>query len=188
MQRTAVSRAAARITALLLCTNAIATAQPFFDVGIHSSDIDSRIANRDDTVNVSDAGLHLGIGARRIVSDRSDISFRLELDSIDSDTFLAVRAFDYRRHLNERLALNMFVGAARLDLATPAYGWYLGFGVQWKQLIRGWDLSLDARFGDKVARDNLLPSDPQGGSPDNFHDVTGITLYLSRGFKAARDD
>lgn len=186
--KAAVARAAAQTIALLLCTTGFAAAQPFFDVGIHSSDIDSRIANRDDTVNVSDAGLHLGIGARRVVSDRADISFRLELDSIDSNTLLAVRAFDYRRHLSERLALNMFVGAARLDLATPAYGWYLGFGVQWKALIRDWDLSLDARFGDKVARDNLLPSDPQGGSPDNFHDISGITLYLSRGFKTARDD
>lgn len=163
-------------------------AQPFFDIGVHASDIDSRIANRDDTVSVSDAGLHLGIGARRVVSDRADISFRLELDSIDSDTFMAVRAFDYRRHFSQRLAMNFFVGAARLDLATPAYGWYLGFGMQWKELISDWDLSLDVRFGDKVARDNLLPSDPQGGSPDNFHDVTGVTLYLSRGFKTTRDD
>jgi hypothetical protein len=165
-----------------------AHAQPFFDVGLHSSRIESRIANRDDTVDVNDAGIHLGIGARRSVSERADISFRLELDSIDSNTLLAVRAFDYRRHLSEKLAINTFLGAARLDLATPAYGWYLGVGLQWKELTPDWDLSLDLRFGDKVARDNLLPSDPQGGSPDNFHDITGITLYLSRGFRARRND
>ncbi|MGD8325258.1 MAG: hypothetical protein PVF50_12915 [Gammaproteobacteria bacterium] len=165
-----------------------ARAEPFFDAGFHASEIESKIANRDGTVSYSDAGLHLGLGARRSVSERADISFRLELDRIDSTTFLAVRAFDYRRHISERLALNVFLGAARLDLATPAYGWYMGFGVQFKQLVADWDLSLDLRFGDKVARDNLLPSDPQGGSPDNFHDVTGITLYLSRGFKATRND
>ena len=160
----------------------------FFDVGLHGSRIESRIANRDDTVSVNDAGIHLGIGARRSVSEKADIGFRLELDSIDSNALLTVRAFDYRRHLSERLAINTFLGAARLDLATPAYGWYLGFGVQWKALTPEWDLNLDVRFGDKVARDNLLPTDPQGGSPDNFHDVTGVTLYLSRGFRARRND
>jgi len=173
---------------LCLFAPGFAVAQPFFDIGLHASEIDSRIANLDDNVTTSDAGLHLGIGARRVVSDRADISFRLELDSIDSNTFLAVRAFDYRRHISDRLAINTFLGAARLGLGTPAYGWYLGFGVQWKEITAGWDLSLDVRFGDKVARDNILPSDPQGGSPDNFHDVTGITVYLSRGFKTTRND
>ena len=176
------------LTSAFLFAAETACAQPYFDVGLHASKIESRIANRADTVSVNDADIHLGIGARRSVSERADIGFRLELDSIDSNTLLAVRAFDYRRHLSERLAINTFLGAARLDLATPAYGWYLGFGVQWKQLTPEWDLSLDVRFGDKLARDNLLPSDPQGGSPDNFHDVTGITLYLSRGFKARRND
>jgi hypothetical protein len=38
------------------------------------------------------------------------------------------------------------------------------------------------RYGDKVARDNLLPSDPQGGKPDNFYDLTGIAVYLIRRF------
>jgi hypothetical protein len=188
MRRTHLSNLQPLIALLLVNATGLAAAQPFFDVGLHASEIESKIANRDDTISVEDAGLHLGIGARRAISDRADISFRLELDSVDSNSFMAVRAFDYRRHISDRLAVNAFLGTARLDLATAAYGWYLGFGVQWKKLTADWDLSLDVRFGDKVARDNLLPSDPQGGSPDNFHDITGITLYLSRGFKAARDD
>jgi hypothetical protein len=96
--------------------------------------------------------------------------------------FLAVRALDYRRHLSERIAVSAFLGAARLDLATPAYGYYAGGGVQLKELLPSWDLSIDVRLGDEVARDNLLPSDPQGGSPDNFYDITGVSVYFSRRF------
>ena len=93
-----------------------------------------------------------------------------------------VRALDYRFHASERLAVGAFFGAARLDLATPAYGYYLGGGVHFKELIARWDLGLELRFGDKVARDNVLPSDPQGGRPDNFYDLSGISVYLSRRF------
>ncbi len=78
--------------------------------------------------------------------------------------------------------MTAFAGAARLDLDTPAYGYYLGGGVQIKELWPRWSLGLDLRFGDKLARDNLLPSDPQGGRPDNFYDLSGLTIYLSRGF------
>ena len=73
-------------------------------------------------------------------------------------------------------------GAARLDLATPAYGYYFGGGVQFKDLRPHWDLSVDLRYGDKIARDNLLSTDPQGGSPDNFYDLVGFSVYLSRRF------
>lgn len=167
-----------------------AQAQVFVDFGLQASEIESRYANFGTpvTVTVSDTGLHFGVGARRAVTERSDIGVRLELSSIDSNRFLAVRAFDYRRRFKGNFAVNAFLGAGRLDLATPAWGYYLGFGLQWLELISKWDLSIDAHYGDKVARDNLLPDDPQGGSPDNFHDVSGISLYLSRSFGAARND
>jgi hypothetical protein len=48
--------------------------------------------------------------------------------------------------------------------------------------LPNWDLGIELRLGDKIARDNLLPSDPQGGRPDNFYDLSGISLYLSRRF------
>ena len=82
----------------------------------------------------------------------------------------------------ERLAFNVFIGAARLDLATPAYGYYYGGGFQFKELVSNWDLSIDLRIADEVARDNVLPSDPQGGNPDNFRDIFGVSVYLSRRF------
>jgi hypothetical protein len=188
MRNTGIALPAALFVLVTLGATGQARAQPFIDIGVQASTIESKIANRDDWVSVSDAGVHLGIGARRSVSEAADIGFRIELDSIDSNTLLAVRAFDYRRHVAEKFSVSAFVGAARLDLATPAWGYYLGFGVQWARLVSDWDLGLDVRIGDKLARDNLLPSDPQGGSPDNFHDVIGVSLYLSRSFGNARED
>jgi hypothetical protein len=91
-----------------------------------------------------------------------------------------VRALDYRYRFRNPLALSLFAGAARLDLATPAYGYYYGAGVQWRNLMRNMDASLDFRYGDKIARDKLLPSDPASTlRPDSFYDLTGATLSLS---------
>jgi hypothetical protein len=156
-------------------------AETFFDAGVSAFDITSRFAGRPDTVNRSESGAHVGIGVRRELA-RGDVGVRMELDNAGSNLWLAVRALDYSRHLSERLALSGFIGAARLDLATPAYGFYGGAGVQFKNLLRSWDLNLDLRVGKRVARDNLLPSDPRGQSPDNFHDVVALSVYFSRGF------
>ncbi len=159
-----------------------ARAEPFVDLGINSSSVDARIANTDGFVTSNSSGLHLGVGIRRRLDGGGDIGVRLELDDVDSDTLLAVRALDYRFNVSDRFGIGAFAGVARLDLATPAYGYYVGAGVQLKSLVRDWDLGIDFRYGDKIARDNVLPSDPQGGSSDNFYDLTGLTLYLSRRF------
>jgi hypothetical protein len=168
------------VLALLACLPA--AADVFVDFGAQTSRVKARIANRDDTVDSTESGIHVGLGASRQITERSEFGARIELDSMGSDMFLAVRALDYRYHVSERYAVSGFLGAARLDLATPAYGYYFGTGVQLRDLWPRWDLNLDLRYGDKVARDNLLPSDPQGGSPDNFYDVLGISAYLSYRF------
>ncbi len=161
-------------------------AEVFVDLGVNASRIESDIANRPDTVSTSESGVHLGVGARRSTENgRADFGVRLEIDDLGEDTLLAVRALDYRRHRTERFAWTAFLGAARLDLATPAYGYYFGGGVQLTGFLPRWDLGIEARFGDKVARDNLLPTDPQGGRPDNFHDIRGIAVYLSYRFGRA---
>lgn len=159
-----------------------ASAEVFIDIGAGVSQIDSRIANRSGTVNRTETGVHLGLGARRSIGERSDLGIRVEMDTLGSDLLLAFRALDYRYHISNRFALAAFLGAARLDLATPAYGYYLGGGGQWKDVVSNWDLSLDLRIGDKVARDNVLPADPQGGSPDNFHDIYGVSISMSYRF------
>jgi hypothetical protein len=166
----------------LALVGAGARAEPFVAVGLNASHIRSRLANQPDWNTTTSSGLHVGVGVRRTLPGGNDVGVRLELDDVDSDLLLAVRALDYRFNRSERVAIGVFLGAARLDLATPAYGYYLGCGVQFKQVLAGWDLGLDLRRGDKIARDNLLPTDPQGGSPDNFYDLTGLGIYLSRRF------
>jgi hypothetical protein len=159
-----------------------ARAEIFVDAGIGVTRVESKLANQDARSVTTDSGAHFAVGARKQVSSHSDLAVRLELDDVGSTWLLAVRALDYRFNFSERLAATAFLGAARLDLATPAYGYYVGGGVQLKNLLPRWDLNVDLRYGDRVARDNLLPTDPQGGSPDNFHDVYGITLYFTHRF------
>lgn len=169
----------------LLSLSAAASAEGFFvDFGVAATSVDTKIAGPGGAVSGSydDLGLHLGIGVRKPVNERSDIGVRLELDSVESDQLLALRAFDYRRHFSDRIAFNYFAGAARLSLGTPAFGYYLGFGVQFKEMIAGLDLGIDLRVGDKLARDNVLPEDYSDGSPDNFYDITGVSFYLSHRF------
>jgi hypothetical protein len=157
-----------------------AHADIFLDFGLHGTHVEADVAtfNR---VTTSESGLHVGAGVRRELTSGS-IGARVELDDIDGELLLAVRALDYRRHLTDRFAVTAFLGAARLDLATPAYGYYLGTGVQLKELWPSWSLNVDLRYGDKIARDNVLPSDPRGGKPDNFYDLSGVSVYLSRRF------
>jgi hypothetical protein len=170
----------AAATGVMLIAAADARAEVFLDLGVHGTHVEADVATFT-RVTTSESGLHLGAGLRRELA-RGSIGARVELDDVDGDVLLAVRALDYRRHLTERLAVTAFLGAARLDLATPAYGYYLGAGVQLKELWPSWTVSVDLRYGDKIARDNILPTDPQGGKPDNFYDLSGIAVYLSRRF------
>jgi hypothetical protein len=156
-------------------------AELFFDAGLAASKVAARL---DGNVLRTSSGMeiapHIAIGARRQVSDRSDVGVRLELDRVDDATLLAARLVDYRYRFRGPLALSVFFGAARYDLATPAFGYYLGGGAQWRNLFRNIDLSVDLRYADKVARDKLLPSDPPSTQrPDSFYDITSATLGLS---------
>jgi hypothetical protein len=159
-----------------------ARAETFVDLGLSSTRVSADIALQPATFDSTHSGWHFGAGVRRTLSGGGNIGVRVELDDVDSDLLLAVRALDYRYHVSDRIALGAFLGAARLDLATPAYGYYLGGGLQIKDLLPAWDLSFDLRLGDKIARDNLLPTDPQGGRSDNFYDLSGFSIYLSRRF------
>jgi hypothetical protein len=155
-----------------------AGAEVFVDFGGNDTNIQADISGLPEKVETDAGGLHLGVGFRRELT-KGSIGARLELDDLDGESLLAVRAFDYRRHVSERFALTAFAGAARLDLDTPAYGWYLGGGVQLKDLWPRWSLGVDLRFGDKLARDNF---DSQAPRPDDFYDLKGFAIYLSRGF------
>lgn len=125
---------------------------------------------------------HFAVGVRRAASPRNDIGMRLEFDEIDGHLMIGARAVDYRFRFNGPLAVGAFLGAARYDLATPAYGIYGGVGAEWRDVVRGWDLGLDVRYITKVARDHLLPEDPPGEQPDSFYDITSVSLYVTRRF------
>jgi hypothetical protein len=172
-----------RAAPLVLCLLALpARAEWFVDLGLGANNLESKLGLSDEWVGETNAGAHVGIGVRRAAGEKGDIGVRLELDDVDSNLYIALRAVDYRRHISENVAIGFFLGAARLDLETPAYGYHYGGGVTLKGLLRNWDVGIDLRSGDNLARDNLLPDDPQGGSPDNFHEVLSLTFYLSRSF------
>jgi hypothetical protein len=129
-------------------------------------------------------GPHFGLGARRFVSDHSDLGARVEFDNVQEHGLLGVRALDYRYRFDGPLALNVFIGAARYALATPAYGIYYGAGLQWRNVLPGWDVGAEYRYANSIARDHVLPNDPPnvGGRSDSFYNISTITLFVSRHF------
>ena len=158
--------------------------QMFVDAGLGVSRLkynpsDNGVTPERDTTST---GAHVGFGIRGAVSQRSDIGTRIELDDIDGSTLIGVRALDYRYRIGEKLALNVFAGAARYGVETAAYGYYGGIGGQWRDVVRGLDLSLDLRASDKILRDTLLPSDPQNGWGDVYYQIYSANLYLSYRF------
>ena len=44
------------------------------------------------------------------------------------------------------------------------------------------DAGVDVRYYDSLARDHLLPGDPQTPRPDSFYDILGAVLSLSYHF------
>jgi len=158
------------------------TVDYFIDLGGSASRVRVELAaTRDDKyVTNTTYAPHVGVGARRVVSEHSDLGARIEFDRIEDELLIAVRALDYRYRFNRHAAMTAFAGAARYNVATPAFGYYLGMGAQWRNVLPSMDLNFDVRYGDKLARDKLLSSDPGSDvRPDMFFDVMGATLYFS---------
>jgi hypothetical protein len=131
------------------------------------------------------AGPYIAVGARRRVSDHQDLGVALEGDDISGRTLLSVRMLDYRYRFNWPLAVNAFVGASRYAQATPAYGMYVGGGLQWRNVLPGWDIGLDYREVLYAQRERDLPTDPEPlatAKPDELTSIYSWTLYLSRKF------
>jgi hypothetical protein len=154
------------------------------DVGAVASKVTADITS--DTPRVDSGtgfGPHLTVGARRAASEHQDVGAALEVDDVHGVSLLSARIIDYRYRFDNPLALNLFLGAARYAAATPAYGFYYGAGLQWRNVLPHWDVGIDFRYASKVNRIRSLPSDPQGGyRPDAFYDITLGTLYVSRKF------
>jgi len=128
-------------------------------------------------------GAHVALGARRAVSEHQDVGVAVEADDIQGLSLVGARILDYRYRFTGPLALSLFGGAARYANATPAYGFYLGGGLRWRDLMPHWDLGIDYRYAAKLDRLRVLPGEPQGGyRPDAYYDVSMGTLYVSRKF------
>jgi hypothetical protein len=150
----------------------------FVETGVNATRLKSLITP---TLKTTTNGVspHIGIGARRPVGDSSDLGARLDLDTVEDDLFVGVRALDYRFRATRNLAFNGFLGAARYDFGVPAYGYYLGVGTEWITPLPSFNVGLEFRYGDKVARDRLLPSDVPDPKPDMFFDIFFATLKLT---------
>jgi len=131
-------------------------------------------------------GPHFALGVWRRASAHQDLGVSLDIDEIDDDghrALLGLHMLDYRYRINRHLAWHVFAGPARYSLATPAYGFYLGGGPQWRDVLPGWDLGFEYHRVINAQRLRDLPSDPQGGDrPDSFHNIYSWGLYVTRKF------
>ena len=127
-------------------------------------------------------GPHFGLGARRAVAASDDLGVRAELDQVDGHLLIGLRALDYRHRFQGPFALNLFGGIARYNVETPATSLYAGVGGQWRDVLPSWDLNLDFRYAQNLARDHVLASDVQGVRPETFYKIESATLYVSRRF------
>ena len=127
-------------------------------------------------------GPHLALGARRAVTDNNDLGVRLEVDQVDDHNLVGVRALDYRYRFGESFALGLFAGVNRYNLATPAYSLYGGVGAQWRNVLPHWDIGLDYRYAQNIARNHVLATDPAGVRPDSFYKIQSVIAYITRSF------
>jgi opacity protein-like surface antigen len=150
--------------------------QLFVDAGVGYNRVkfdpsdDGATPRQDDT----SSGPHVAIGVRGTVSQHSDIGTRIELDDIDGNTLIGVRAVDYRYRVGDNLA--------RYGVDTAAYGYYGGLGAQWRNVSPRLDIGLDVRASDKIARDAVLPTDPESTWSDVIYQIYSANLYLSYRF------
>lgn len=160
------------------------TGQIFVDAGVHRYQVTVDLENSaNKTTEPQKTGYHFAIGARRAVSEHNDLGTRVELEEVDGHDLVGVRLVDYRYRFRGPIALDAFLGAARYALGTPAYGFYYGVGAQWRNVLPGWDVGLDVRYDDTLARDHLLPGDPPlTPRPDSFYYVIGAIFSISYHF------
>jgi len=128
---------------------------------------------------------YVGLGARRRVSTHQDLGVGLDADDISGRTLVSLRMLDYRYRFNWPLAIHAFFGASRYALATPAYGAYAGGGLQWRNVLPGWDVGIDYRTVLYAQRERELPTDPEPlgtAKSDSLTSIYSWTLYISRKF------
>jgi hypothetical protein len=158
-------------------------AEIYVDAGVNANKVRTNTEpNLPTTITSLGFGPHFGVGARRAVTANNDLGVQLELDQVDDHLLMGVRAVDYRYRFTDSFALGLFLGVNRLNLATPAYSLYGGLGAQWRNILPKWDLGLEFRHGQNIARDHVLASDPQGVRAETFYKIDSGLLSISRRF------
>jgi hypothetical protein len=158
-------------------------AEVFVDAGVNANKVRTDLEKGIPiTTSQLAYGPHFGFGARRAVSASNDLGVRAEFDQTDGHLLIGLRALDYRHRFDGPFALNVFAGIARYNVETPATSLYAGVGGQWRDVLPSWDLNLDFRYAQNLARDHLLASDVQGVRPETFYKIESATLYVSRHF------
>jgi hypothetical protein len=156
------------------------------DAGVSNNRIQQDIASTlPRTTTPASTGAHFGLGARRQVSEHQDLGVAIEADDLRGRSLFSVRALDYRYRFDSPLAMNLFFWASRYSLNTPAFGWYFGAGPQWRNVLPGWDLEVNYKYGIKISRLRVSPTDPNPPGdyrPDAFYNVYLWTLGVSRRF------
>jgi Capsule assembly protein Wzi len=159
-------------------------AELFIDAGMNQSTVTKILAvGGPNPPDVRGEGAHVAFGARRSASERGDIGVRLELDQIDGDLMLSLRALDYRYRLLPWLGVSGFAGFARYDYGLATNGYYWGGGLQLRDVLPKWDVGVDFRHYEKLNRDKSLPTDPVPSPqqhPRLYIDIDGISLYVTR--------
>jgi hypothetical protein len=129
---------------------------------------------------------HFGLGARRAVSANNDLGVRVELDEAASHALYGFRFLDYRHRYGDSFALDLGLGVDRYQLATPAYSMFGAIGAEWRNfwpsLLPKFDLGIDFRYGQNLARDHVLVTDPVAARADSFYKIESLVFYLSRRF------
>lgn len=155
----------------------------FVDAGFNANRVITNVdVDEPSTTSKVKFGPHFALGARRAVSDNNDLGVQIEDDQVDGHNLLGVRPVDYRYRFSENFALGFFAGVNRYDVATPAYSLYAGIGAQWLDVLPKWDLGVDARYAQNIARNHVLATDYQGTRPDTFYKVESVIAYISRRF------
>lgn len=164
-------------------THHVLGAEWFVDAGVNASKVRENLQENQPVI-VTNTGFdpHFALGARRAVSDNNDLGVQIEYDQVDGHALLGFRALDYRYRFDGPVALGLFAGFARYNLATPAFSIYFGAGAQWRDIIPNWDLNLEFKYAQNLARDHLLSADPPGLRPDSFYTIDTELLSLSRRF------
>jgi opacity protein-like surface antigen len=159
-----------------------ASAQNYIDVdfGAVYSDVSaSETTSADGPLDGGGGGIHLGVGFyRRNELNNWFYGVKLELDDVAGNLLFSLRALDIGYQFTPRFAVNGFIGVARWNLATPAYGYRIGVGTHYR-LTDHWALGTDLSYSDSVARDKLVPGEVgEVISPDVFYNIFQVSLYM----------